>query len=78
MKVKDVIRIMSEYKDQEQEIIIAWNDKEWLSIGNDEPINENIWNEAVLVYEDSSLEGFGDDCRWAIQEAKYNLEKEGN
>ena len=74
MKVKDVIRIMSEYKDQEQEIIIAWNDKEWLSIG-DEPINENIWNEAVLVYEDSSVEGFGDDCRWAIQEAKYNLER---
>ena len=72
MKVKDAIRLLNEYENKEQEIMLAWNDIEIMDTAN-----EAVWNEAVLVYEDSSLEGFGDDCRWAIQEARYNLEKEG-
>ena len=77
MKVKDAIRLLSEYEDQDIEIMLAWNDSDMITNSDGHP-NEKLWNEAVLVYEDSSLEGFGDDCRWAIQEAKYNLEKEGN
>ena len=75
MKIKDVIKYLNEYADKEQEIIIAWNDKEWLN-SQDETATNDQWLKAVAIYEDSEVTGFGDDCRWAIQEAKYNLEKE--
>ena len=69
MKVKDAIRLLNEYENKEQEIMLAWNDIEIMDTAN-----EAVWNEAVLIYEDTSLEGFGDDCRWAIYEAQGKVQ----
>lgn len=65
MKVKDAIQMLNEYENKEQEIMIAWNDIEIMDIAN-----EDVWNKAVSIYDDSEITGFGDDCRWAIQEAE--------
>jgi hypothetical protein len=65
MKIKDAIALLNEYENKEQEIMLAWNDIEVMDTAN-----QAVWSKAVSIYEDSSLEGFGDDCRWAIQEAE--------
>jgi hypothetical protein len=75
MKIKDAIQYLNEYEDKEQEIMIAWNDITILTIGNEQP-DEKVWGRAVAIYDDASLEGFGDDCRWAVREAQDELESE--
>lgn len=75
MKIKDAIQYLNEYADKEQEIMIAWNDKDILTIGN-EQAEEKVWARAIAIYNNASLEGFGDDCRFVIQEAKDELESE--
>ena len=69
MKVSRIKELLAEYSD-DTELMIAWNYKEDFMIESDE-----LWAEAVLFYEDTSLEGFNDDCRWAVSEAEYKLEK---
>ena len=68
MKVSQVKELLAGYSD-DTELMIAWNDKDDLMIENNE-----TWKEAILIYEDTSLDGFMDDCRWAINQA----EREGN
>ena len=67
MKVKEVKELLAQYSDDD-ELMIAWNDSDILSYISESP-NDKAWSRAVTIYEDSSLEGFGDDCRWAIREA---------
>ena len=67
MKVKEVKELLSQYFDDD-ELMIAWNDSDILTHTHGHP-NAKAWSRAVTIYEDSSLEGFGDDCRWAVREA---------
>lgn len=64
MKVSRIKELLAEYPD-DTELMIAWNDKENFMIENNE-----IWHEAILIYEDTSLEGFIEDCRWAVNQAE--------
>lgn len=65
MKVARIKELLSEYSD-DTELMVAWNDSEMLN--GYENTNAETWIKAVRVYEDSEITGFGDDCRWAIQE----------
>lgn len=64
MKVSQIKELLAEYSD-DTELMIAFNDKENFMIESDQ-----LWSEAVKVYEDSEIYGFNDDCRWAINEAE--------
>ena len=70
MKVSQIKELLAGYSDN-TELMIAWNDKDDLMIESDQ-----VWQEAILIYEDTSLDGFNDDCRWAVNEAEYKLERE--
>lgn len=70
MKVSRIKELLAGYSD-DTELIISWNDKDDLMIESDQ-----VWQEAILIYEDTSLDGFNDDCRWAVNEAEYKLERE--
>ena len=69
MKVSQIKELLAGYSD-DTELMIAWNDKDDLMIKSDQ-----VWQEAILIYEDTSLDGFNDDCRWAVNEAEYKLER---
>lgn len=64
VKVSQIKELLSEYSD-DTELMIAFNDKENLSVDDDQ-----TWSKAVEIYEDSEIYGFNDDCRWAISEAE--------
>lgn len=74
MKVSHIKQLLSAYSDN-TELMIAFNDKESFYNYWNEPMSDEMWLKAVEVYENNSLEGFGDDCRWAINEAEFQLEK---
>lgn len=63
VKVSQIKELLSAYSD-DTELMIAFNDKENLSVDDDQ-----TWNKAVQVYDDTELTGFMDDCRWAVSEA---------
>lgn len=67
MKVSQIKELLSAYSDDD-ELMIAWNDRDDLMIESNQ-----VWQEAILIYEDTSLDGFNDDCRWAINEAEHRL-----
>ena len=64
VKVSQIKELLSAYSD-DTELMIAFNDKENLSVDDDQ-----TWRKAVEIYEDSEIYGFNDDCRWAISEAE--------
>lgn len=63
MKVSRIKFLLSTYSD-DTELMISWNDKEGFTD------DDQLWSEAVKLYDESALFGFGDDCRWAISEAE--------
>ena len=69
MRVRDAIRYLSEYEDQDQEIMIGWNDNDHLEVSDPE-----IWERAVLCFE-KYFEGFNDECREAISIAQAQIEE---
>lgn len=70
MKIKDAIKYLSEYENQEEQLMISWNDKETMNWFVDGEVSDELWNKAVSIYEDASVEGFSEDSRWAMQEAQ--------
>ena len=73
MKIKDAIKYLSDYEDQEQEILIAWNDKEFIE---DETITDEVWDKAVWLFDKYCGESFNDECRAVISQAEYDLREE--
>lgn len=70
MKVKDAIKYLQEYEDQEQQIMIAWNDDEVYKENYDELTSEG-WLLAVELFD--ITDGFNQDCDWAVGSAIRQL-----
>lgn len=64
VKVSQIKELLSAYSD-DTELMIAFNDKENLSVDDDQ-----TWSKAVQIYNDRELSGFSDDCQWAVSEAE--------
>ena len=69
MKISQAIEYLKDYEDQEQEIMISWNDRFILESG-DEPLTDEQWETAVSIFSRYFGEGFMEECRLAISEAK--------
>jgi len=68
VKVSQIKELLSAYSD-DTELMIAFNDKENLSVDDDQ-----TWRKAVQIYSDTDLSGFNADCQWAITEAEMRGE----
>lgn len=68
MRVSEIKELLAEYSDND-ELMIAWNTKEGFTD------SDEVWKEACYIYDFAMLEGFADDCRWAISEAEYKFLK---
>ena len=72
MKISQAIEYIKDYEDQEQEIMISWNDRFTLESG-DEPLTDEQWETAVSIFGRYFGEGFMEECRLAISEAKERV-----
>jgi len=52
MMVKDAVRILSSYDNQDQEIFIEWWDKETVEANAERSLTDEQWEEIVLFEED--------------------------
>ena len=64
MKVSQIKELLAEYSD-DIELMISINSKDDLEVESDD-----LWTNAVKIYEDWDLTGFNNDCEWAISEAE--------
>lgn len=74
MKISQAIKYLKDYEDQEQEIMISWNDRSYLEKvdeeNENEPMTDEQWKMAVLIFDKYFGESFMEECRLAISEAK--------
>lgn len=47
MKIKDLIKIMQERTDQDEEIIVAWWEKNFFDVDREKPITDDEWLQTV-------------------------------
>jgi hypothetical protein len=71
MKVKDLIKIMQRYPDQEEELIVNWWDKDVI----EELLGKDITNEQWLEAEDQVMNSEWEDTFLSI---KYAITGEQN
>jgi hypothetical protein len=50
--VKEAIKMLKDYSDQDEEICIAWWSKELFEDDEDNKIKEEAWNKVVLEFDD--------------------------
>jgi hypothetical protein len=50
--VKEAIKMLKDYTDQDEEICIAWWSKELFEDDEDNKIKEEAWNKVVLEFDD--------------------------
>jgi hypothetical protein len=50
--VKEAIKMLKDYSDQDEEICIAWWSKELFEHDEDNKIKEEAWNKVVLEFDD--------------------------
>ena len=73
MKVSQVKELLSAYSD-EDELMIAWNDKTQYEFILDKELPNEIWQEAVRVFDRADLMDFNDECHSLVVTAKDKVE----
>lgn len=76
MKISEAIQYLNEYQDKDEEIMISWNDKEFLSEQLEQEISDELWSSAVWLHNKYAGESFNDECVLSIQNAKAEEKKE--
>ena len=69
MKVAQVKEYLSAYSDDD-ELMIAWNDKTQFEYVLDKELPNEIWQEAVRVFDRADLQDFNDECHSLVVVAK--------
>lgn len=69
MKVAQIKEYLSAYSD-EDELMIAWNDKTQFEYVLDKELPDEIWQEAVRVFDRADLMDFNDECHSLVVVAK--------
>ncbi len=73
MKVSQVKELLSAYSD-EDELMIAWNDKTQFEYILEKELPNEIWQEAVRVFDRADLQDFNDECHSIVVTAKDKIE----
>ena len=73
MKVSQVKELLSAYSD-EDELMIAWNDKTQFEYILEKELPNEIWQEAVRVFDRADLMDFNDECHSLVVTAKDKVE----
>lgn len=73
MKVSQVKELLSAYSD-EDELMIAWNDKTQFEYILEKELPNEIWQEAVRVFDRADLMDFNDECHSLVVTAKDKIE----
>lgn len=73
MKVKQIKEYLSAYSDDD-ELMIAWNDKTQYEFVLEGELPAEIWSEAVRVFDRADLQDFNDECHSIVIEAKDKVE----
>ena len=74
MKVKRVIELLSAYS-EDDELMIAWNDREAFEYILDRELPTEIWEKAVTRFDKGDMQEFNDECHYQIVLVKDELEK---
>lgn len=69
MKVAQIKEYLSAYSDDD-ELMIAWNDKTQFEYVLDNELPNEIWQEAVRVFDRADLQDFNDECHSLVVVAK--------
>jgi hypothetical protein len=69
MKVAQVKELLNAYSD-EDELMIVWNDKTQFEYVLDKELPNEIWQEAVRVFDRADLMDFNDECHSLVVVAK--------
>ena len=69
MKVAQIKEYLSAYSDDD-ELMIAWNDKTQFEYVLDKELPNEIWQEAVRVFDRADLMDFNDECHSLVVVAK--------
>jgi hypothetical protein len=73
MKVAQVKELLNAYSD-EDELMIAWNDKTQFEYILEKELPNEIWQEAVRVFDRADLMDFNDECHSLVVTAKDKIE----
>jgi hypothetical protein len=73
MKVSQVKELLSAYSD-EDELMVAWNDKTQFEYILEKELPNEIWQEAVRVFDRADLQDFNDECHSLVVTAKDKIE----
>ena len=73
MKVSQIKELLSAYSDDD-ELMIAWNDREGFEYVLDKPLPKEIWERAVTKFAHHDLQDFNEECHYLVALAKDELE----
>ena len=73
MKVAQIKELLSQYSDDE-ELMVAWNDRTQFEYVLDNELPIEIWQEAVRVFDRADLQDFNDECHSIVVVAKDKVQ----
>ena len=74
MRVAQVKELLSAYSDND-EPMIAWNDRTQFEYVLDKELPIEIWQQAVKTFDLSDMQGLNDQCHDLVVDAKDKLEE---
>ena len=75
MKISKAIEYLSEYQNKDEEIMISWNDRDFLSEIYGEEISDKLWSKAVLIHSKYADDSFNDECVNSLEIAQEKQEQ---
>ena len=73
MKVAQIKEYLSAYSD-EDELMISWHDKTNFEFIFDKELPDEIWKEAVRIFNRADLQDFMEECNSIVIEAKDKVQ----
>ena len=73
MKVAQIKELLSQYSDDD-ELMVAWNDRTQFEYVLDNELPIEIWTEAVRVFDRADLQDFNDKCHSIVVVAKDKVQ----
>ena len=73
MKVAQIKELLSQYSDDD-ELMVAWNDRTQFEYVLDNELPLEIWTEAVRVFDRADLQDFNDECHSIVVVAKDKVQ----
>ena len=73
MRVKEVRELLAQYSDDD-ELMIAWNDRTQFEYVLESELPIEIWTEAVRAFDRADLQDFNDECHSIVVVAKDKVQ----